>query len=77
MIKKYMHNIYILILPLDLPTLIDDKIYHLSQCLGIYHLSQCLGIYNTLLLPFGRSWLLQRRGRVFACRSSVLGSIPG
>ena len=40
-------------------------------------MSQGLGIYNTLLLPCGRSSLLQRRGRVFACRSSDLGSIPG
>ena len=38
-------------------------------------MSQGLGIYNTLLLPCGRSLLLQRRGRVFACRSSDLGSI--
>ena len=40
-------------------------------------MSQGLGIYNTLLLPCRRSRLLQRRGRVFACRSSDLGSIPG
>ena len=33
-------------------------------------------IINTLLLPCGRSRLLQRRGRVFACRSSGPGSIP-
>ena len=40
-------------------------------------MSQGLGIYiNTLLLPRGRSQLLQRRDRVFACRSSNLGSIP-
>ena len=33
--------------------------------------------YNTLLLPCVRSQLLQLCGRVFACRSSNLGSIPG
>ena len=38
--------------------------------------SQGLGIYNTLLLPCGKGQLLQRRGRVYACRSSNLGSIP-
>ena len=35
-----------------------------------------IGIYNTLLLPCGRSRLLQRRGRVFAFRSCGPGSIP-
>ena len=39
-------------------------------------MSQGLGIYNTLLLPCCRRWLLQRRSRVFACRSSDLVSIP-
>ena len=33
--------------------------------------------HNKLLLPCGRSWLLKRPGRVFACRSSDLGSIDG
>ena len=33
-------------------------------------------VYNTLLLPCGRSRLLQRRGRVFAFRSCGPGSIP-
>ena len=40
-------------------------------------MSQGLCIYNTLLLPCGRSWLLQRCGRVLACFSSDLGLIPG
>ena len=40
-------------------------------------MSHDLGIHNTLLLPCGRRWLLQRRGRVFACDSSDIGSIPG
>ena len=35
-----------------------------------------IGKYNTLLLPCGRSRLLQRRGRVFAFRSCGPGSIP-
>ena len=34
-----------------------------------------IGKYNTLLLPCGRSRLLQRRGRVFAFRSCGPGSI--
>ena len=33
-------------------------------------------VYKTLLLPCGRSQLLQRRGRVFAFRSCGPGSIP-
>ena len=40
-------------------------------------MSQCLGIYNILLLPCGKSRLLQRRGTAFACRLSNLGLIPG
>ena len=36
----------------------------------------CL-VVETLLLPCGRSCFLQRHGRVFACRSSDPGSIPG
>ena len=40
-------------------------------------MSQGIGIYNTLLLPCGRRRLLQRRGRVFACRSSdVVECLP-
>ena len=35
-----------------------------------------IGIYNTLLLPWGRSRILQRHGRVFAFRSFGPGSIP-
>ena len=35
-----------------------------------------IGLYNTLLLPCGRSRLLQRRGRVFAFRSCGPGSNP-
>ena len=35
-----------------------------------------IGIYNTLLLPCGRSRLLQRRGRVFAFKSCSPCSIP-
>ena len=35
-----------------------------------------IGKYNTLLLPCGRSRLLQRRGRVFAFRSCGPGSNP-
>ena len=35
-----------------------------------------IGKYNTLLLPCGRSRLLQRRGRVFAFRSCGPGSVP-
>ena len=35
-----------------------------------------IGKYNTLLLPCGRSRLLQRRGRVFAFKSCGPGSIP-
>ena len=35
-----------------------------------------IGIYNTLLLPGGRSRLLQLRGRVFAFRSCGPGSNP-
>ena len=31
---------------------------------------------NKLLLPCGRSWLLQRHGRVFAFRSCSPGSFP-
>ena len=34
-------------------------------------------VYNTLLLPCGRSWVLQLCGRVLACRLSDPGSIPG
>ena len=41
------------------------------------HICPRVKVYDTLLLPCGRSRLIQRRGRVFACRSSDLGSIPG
>ena len=40
------------------------------------YMLQGLGINNTLLLPCGRSRLLQPRGRVFAFRSCGPGSIP-
>ena len=39
-------------------------------------MSQSPGIYITLLLPCGKSWLLQRPCVVFDCESSDLGSIP-
>ena len=39
--------------------------------------SLLFSIYNAHLLPCDRSWLLQRRGRVFSFRSCGPGSIPG
>ena len=43
------------------------------------HFFQIPGIFQVCAnpVPCGRSRLLQRCGSVFACRSSVLGSIPG
>ena len=46
---------------------------------NLFKVGKCIvgiGLYNTLLLPCGRSRLLQRRGRVFAFRSCGTGSIP-
>ena len=50
----------------------------LNKMICFFYLShRGRGINNTLLLSCCRSRLLQPHGRVFVCKSSDLGSIPG